>query len=237
MKQKKILFRPSGPILESITDPPSPASSMIPDWYKRLTPNINGSSKPITKDFLNDKTVKACIPFLDSIVSGYMLRLPSDINCGIDEYGERTLSWITKDITPVETHNLDQVGDMPIPQGYDKNIFKFTSTWGIQTPPGYSLLFMHPFGRFDLPFYSLHAIVDSDLHYIPMNIPFVIKKDFCGIIKRGTPIAQVIPIKRDKWVSESRSFEEFDPRKITGSILLSIEKWYKERIWQKKDYK
>jgi hypothetical protein len=237
MKQKKILFRPIGEILGKITDPPTPASSMIPDWYKKLTPNINGSSRPITKDFLNDKTIKSCVPFLDSIVSGYMLRLPSDINCDISKNGERNISWITQDIVPVETHNPEQVGDMPIPEGYEKQVLKFTGSWGIQTPPGYSLLFMHPLGRFDLPFYSLHAIVDSDLHYVPMNIPFVMKKDFSGIIKRGTPIAQVIPIKRDKWLGETRNFEEFNSREVTANILLSIEKWYKERVWQKKDYK
>ena len=32
------------------------------------------------------------------------------------------------------------------------------------------------------------------------NVPFFIKSGFEGVIPAGTPIAQLIPIKREKWV-------------------------------------
>ena len=55
-------------------------------------------------------------------------------------------------------------------------IFKFISTWCIQTPKGFSSLHMHPLGRFDLPFYSFHGIVDTDVFYKNTNIVYKIIK-------------------------------------------------------------
>jgi hypothetical protein len=34
------------------------------------------------------------------------------------------------------------------------------------------------------------------------NIPFFIKEGFSGVIPKGTPIAQVIPFKRESWTSK-----------------------------------
>jgi hypothetical protein len=45
----------------------------------------------------------------------------------------------------------------------------------------------------------MSAIVDSDKFYGSGNIPFFLKADFEGTIEKGTPIAQLIPIKRKSW--------------------------------------
>ena len=48
-----------------------------------------------------------------------------------------------------------------------------------------------------MPFHSFSGIVDTDKHPVPVNFPFVVKKDFEGVIPAGTPIAQFIFLKRD----------------------------------------
>jgi hypothetical protein len=170
------------------------------------------------------------------MASGYGLRLPVDVNTFIDENGLRQFTWHPTDWIPIGTHHSEQVNGYPIPLGYENNPFKFHNIWGVQAPKGYSLLFCHPFGRHDLPFYSFHGMVDSDLHYVPIHIPFVMKEGWEGVIEKGTIIAQVIPVKRDSWRGEIRDISEFNAHMQTRKILSHIEKWYKKFIWVKKSY-
>ena len=52
-----------------------------------------------------------------------------------------------------------------------------------------------------------------------INVPFVIKNNFSGIIERGTPMFQVIPFKREKWDSK------FDVKK-PNEHFFDNEKFY-----------
>ena len=62
------------------------------------------------------------------------------------------------------------------------------------------MLFTHPLNRFDLPFTTLSGMVDCDLyrdswihfpaHWHDMN--------FSGVLPKGTPIVQCLPVKRGK---------------------------------------
>jgi hypothetical protein len=45
---------------------PTPAKLNIPEWYKNLT------HTPI------QKTIKGCMPFLDTLTTGYILKMPVD---------------------------------------------------------------------------------------------------------------------------------------------------------------
>ena len=64
---------------------------------------------------------------------------------------------------------------------------------------GYSVLITHPFNRDDLPFRTLTGLVDVDLYKSnTIQFPAIwIDESFKGILKKGTPIAQCVPIKRD----------------------------------------
>lgn len=238
MKNKKVFFRPNDRLSEKIMSAPEPAKKHVPSWYKDLKPNHLGKKFPTVDGLKSDKTAKACLPFLDSMTSGYMLTMPSDLVCDFYLDGTRKITWMSPDFKLVDIHGLEQIGEYPIPEGYDSIVFKMMGFWGIQAPKGYSLLYMNPLGRFDLPIYTFHGIVDADKHYVPMHIPFVIKKDFKGIIKRGTPYSQVIPILRENWESEVKPFNEneHDPKSIFADIQLSAENWYKEKFWTRKEY-
>jgi hypothetical protein len=89
---------------------------------------------------------------------------------------------------------------------------KWNNPWAIKTPPGYSCLITQPFHR-DLPFTILPGIVDTDTYPVPINFPCVLSNiEFEGLIPAGTPLAQIIPFKRDSWISE------YDNRKTINEI-------------------
>ena len=104
--------------------------------------------------------------------------------------------------------------------------YPYEYTWNYciayTVPVGYSLLATHPFTRWDLPFVSLTGIVDGGLVMQHNgNFPFYIKEGFEGIIKSGTPMFSIIPIKRAQWTSE------------VDRSLIEKGKWDQER---KKNY-
>ena len=235
--KKNILFRPQDKLVQEIIDPPKPTTIFFPKWYKNLSQYTNKENKLKIFNHSINATAKKCIPLMDSITAGYTVTVPADIQVSTDENGNKVLSWATKDYQLVELHDPKQIENYPISNEYSSQPFKMIGFWGIQTPKGYSLLIMHPLGRFDLPFYSFHAIVDSDLHYVPLNIPFLLKKDFNGVIEKGTPLVQVIPIKRNIWISKIKNYNDFNPFIVLSKISLYLERWYKENIWIKKDYR
>jgi hypothetical protein len=86
----------------------------------------------------------------------------------------------------------------------DRFIIKFNNFWTIETPAGYSLLFTHPFNRDDLPFTTIAGMVDTD-SYTDNLINFPARwhdPNFSGVLPKGTPVAQCIPVKRELWTSQ-----------------------------------
>jgi hypothetical protein len=124
-----------------------------------------------------------------------------------------------------------------VPHGYDPQPFKFRNDWAIETPKGYSALFVHPLNRGDLPFYTLSGVVDTDDYNVPVNFPFLIRADFEGIIPAGTPIAQVIPIKRESWGHEIGKFDPEYSTKKSAKFNSTIYRAYKNLFWKRKEYK
>ena len=128
--------------------------------------------------------------------------------------------------------------DMAIPDNVYPVQFGIKMNWYYETPPGYSLLFTHPFNRPELPFYVPSGIVDSDIWGLPIFIPFFIKRGFEGVIKAGTPLIQMLPIKREPWSIEiDSSKESIERNKIREEKRRShITAHYKKTTWQRKQY-
>src|SRR5262245_2197742 len=67
---------------------------------------------------------------------------------------------------------------------------------------------MHPVNRFDLPFTTLAGLVDSD-RYHDNWIHFPARwhdLNFRGVLPKGTPVAQCVPVKRESWVARTAPF-------------------------------
>jgi hypothetical protein len=64
--------------------------------------------------------------------------------------------------------------------------------------------------RPDLPFVTLSGMVDSDRYRDNfINFPAYWRdRDFNGVLPKGTPLAQCIPIKRDEWAMDFGTLDE-----------------------------
>ena len=78
------------------------------------------------------------------------------------------------------------------------------------------MFFTHPVNRFDLPFTTLSGLVDCD-RYQDNWVHFPAHwhdKNFTGVLPRGTPVAQCVPVKREKWVAETAAFTPDDVQRV-----------------------
>jgi hypothetical protein len=187
-----------------------------------------------------DGTAKKCIPFLDSLTSGYTQELPCDVyfDCNTKEDDPLIKYRWGGGIRPLSTRReeTNSSNSMPHFDGYYKTEFHWNTFWEPKTPPGYSTLYFHPANRFDLPFMTHNAIIDTDKWPITGPIPFVLKKGFSGMIPAGTPIYQMIFIKRENWTSEGLKYDEKYVKNITYSVRKFLQDGYKKQIWSKKEY-
>lgn len=221
---------------------PTPASASIPDWYKSLDSYIGGKRNPINNGQPN-ATIKRCMPVFDAMVNGYIIYSPVDVFVvqeeSVDEAGNSKILPIFKwgALSMVLFHLAVQAPNHP-DRGSHINYPKWNSPWAIKTPKGYSTFFTTPVHR-DLPFSILPGVVDTDSYTAPVAFPFVLKDTtFEGVIPAGTPIAQVIPFKRESWkmsIGGEKELKEQD--KITYTLRHKIFDTYKNQYRQTKDYK
>lgn len=214
---------------------PKPAKAFIPEWYKKI-PTYFGSDKFQWRNFSDNRTLKHCLPFLDAFQTGYMIELQQDINVEIDEItGLSSIYWGV-DPHPVLYRGEKKYETVPAPTGHSDQEFTWIFRYSIKLPKGYSMLMVHPLNRYELPFTTLSGVHDADGGLYEGKVPFFIKSDFEGIIPAGTPILQMIPIKRESWkMVEDESLLEENNRQewINMGLARSL---YKTTKWFRKQY-
>jgi hypothetical protein len=231
----EVKFIPGSEIVSLVCSPPQPAKKFIPQWFKNvpspynLTPEFNSMGQ------ITNKNVKLCMPFVDSLTSGYILSAWCDI------YIKRENGAISYFYSEgPEVMKVREKSHVEVNSSYEPLEFVWKLHWGFRLPKGYSMLVTHPFNRYDLPFITLTGIMDSDnfdiVTNVGGNVAFFLQKDFEGIIPAGTPLMQLLPIKRGKWQSMK---EDFDP-KLNAIKTFEFGKkfmgYYKNNYWNKKEY-
>lgn len=168
---------------------PTPSKLHIPEWIKRLTPYMDEKK--------NDSTAKRCMPMLDAVMFGYTIVLTEDIKV---EQTNTTPYYRWPSGLGVEFHTPEQAKTH---SKVHSSIPKWMNPWSIQTPRGYSTLFVSPLNNDRLPFTPFSGVVDTD-NYIPVvNFPFLLSNPkFEGTVEAGTPIVQVIPFRRESWTMQ-----------------------------------
>jgi len=251
MLNKEIEFSAHEDYFALEEDYPIPAKLNIPDWYLKLEHSVQ------------DMTVKGCMPFLDSLTAGYILKMPQDFNVrhNIDNknvkgeyykdsfqtfamHDKANLLWnnFINLNAGVDIHATKQLKDSPL---IEKNkslpFYKILNPWKIKTPKGYSCLFVSPLNNADDRFSIISGIVDTDTFPNEINFPIVINGDkyptLETTIKKGTPYVQVIPFKRESW---KMFLKPRKPKEIKNSRLfyaLKVLNIYKQKYWNKKSWK
>jgi len=251
MFEKVIEFSAHEDYFAQKEDYPTPIKLNIPEWYKKLEHTV-----------LN-KTVKGCMPFLDTLTSGYLLKMPQDFNIRHNVDNKDDEGKVFKDSFQTfglydvfnvlnakkinlnsgqDIHSVKQVEGSPL---VDKNknlpFYKILNPWKIKTPKGYSCLFVPPLNNADDRFSIIPGIVDTDTFPNEINFPIVLNGDKYPIlettIKKGSPYVQIIPFKRDSWkmiIKPEKQKESQNSKLFYGLKLLNI---YKDKYWNKKSWK
>ena len=211
---------------------PQPASKFVPDWYKNMESYVGGNKKP-TGGGNTDATVKRCMPVFDAITAGYIITSPADVYVSIKEE-KQFFEWSTLGL--ISFHPVEQAPEHPARNQHAYP--KWNNPWAIKTPKGYSVLFTQPMHR-ESVFTILPGIVDTDTYTASVNFPMVINDpNFEGLIPKGTPIAQVIPFKREDWQMEIGSEKELKEQySITQKLQTKFFDRYKSMFWSRKEYK
>jgi hypothetical protein len=216
---------------------PQPSKNFIPEWYKKtkdFTEKNLGPTLNFDKTLLLNTTIKKCVPIEDSIKLGYMIVLDVDVYVDIDKNNKQQFYW--PDGLGIDYHSFEQAKKHP---KYEKkqDFPRWCLPWIIETSKNYSCLFIPPMHR-DNVFEILPAVVDTDKFPMRAIFPFVMKdKKFTGIIPKNTPIAQIIPFKRENWKIKKgnrKNLNEFNKKEYRLNILF-LDK-YKRLFWQKKNY-
>ncbi len=225
---------------------PIPAKLNLPDWFKKLKFNMQ------------DKTIRGCIPFMDSLTSGYILKMPQDFYIKhnfINDKQEKDsvyrfsfqeahgVIWPRLNLNTEypQVHNPSQLGESCPFHEKNKGLayYKILNPFIIKTPPGYSCLFTPPLNNRDDRFEIISGIVDTDKFPNYINFPIIINGDkypnLETVIERGLPYVQVIPFKRENWQMEMKTMTESH----NNILLQSIKKivyTYKKFFWSKKTW-
>lgn len=238
MAPNKIVWTPVSEEAQHVVPRPVPAGDAVPEWFKRIPAFANGGKPKYGPYGDVDKTAKLCLPFSDTFRMGYIQKtwmemeiLPSDD--GTDKVGlvasghpkmieARPKSDLIHKISP-DFHPIE---------------FVWKSQWMPRLPKGYSAILTHPFNREELPFVTMTGVVDYDAyhHDTDGNHPFLLKRGFTGRIPIGTPMFQIIPFKREDWVSEEA---EYSPLQVFEAQKMLNRFWgaYKDMFWSKKSFK
>jgi hypothetical protein len=227
-------------------DYPTPIKLNIPEWYKKLEHSFD------------KMTVKGCMPFLDTLTSGYVLKMSQDFSVQHNIKNKHNLQdslqtfamhdryhlLKEKDInlnSGTDVHGIQQIEGSPYVEK-NKNLpfYKILNPWKIKTPKGYSCLFVPPLNNSDDRFSIIPGIVDTDTFPNEINFPIVINGDKYPTLettfKKGTPYVQIIPFKRDSW---KMSFKTRLSKEIQNSHLfynLKVMNIYKDKYWKKKSW-
>ena len=173
---------------------PIPATKSIPEWYKAM---VTTRTPGTTFDIAQTQTIKRCMPVFDAMTIGYLLCLHTDIHIK-QENDEPVISWANNKGDLIAFHFKEQVENY---REFKSNSLppKYLNPWQIQTEKGYSVLIIPPMHRPKIGIQILEGVVDTDTYTNNIHFPFIIDEGFEGVIAAGTPIAQMIPIKRDNF--------------------------------------
>lgn len=239
----KIRFYPFNEQSADFAPEPKLSSRFVPEWY-RAQPSHKGDETLIPEIGMAASTVKRCMPIFDGMTAGYMLSAPCDIH--LDATNPEKLEWSIPTALNSQKadlfafHSPEQYENYPVdPEKYHKQIFRIMPGYAVGTDEGYSTLFTNPYHSDDSPLWAFGAIVDTDKFVSEGHLSFLVKKGFKGVIKQGTPLAQLIPFKREAWESEIVDPKEARDlfQKQRFALRSTFMNGYKSKFRSKKDYK
>ena len=212
MKTPEIQFISLMPGIEE-TMPVIPVGEHKYDWIKKAAQHAKQNNK------LHDTSVLKCPAIFQFKNKGFILRAPYDILLSIES--DLDYRWTTSYDTGAflkgsepEIHQTTQLSNGAVshhetsalydfmsswPKDTMKRILKLNLPWTLRIPKGYDVLMTDPFYKDDDRFTVCTGMFESDMGIGLLTVPVKwhsTKGDY--LIKAGTAIAQLIPIKKEE---------------------------------------
>jgi hypothetical protein len=219
----------ASPELYGAIPEPTPATREIPQWYSD-TPMIRGGGTRRTHPS-DEVTVRGCIPFLEGMTTGWVMKTPTDIYITRESKG--TLSVVTPtDRTVVQSRDMVQGMEL----GPTDFLLSINTFWSIKTSPGYLTYNLPLLNKFDSRFRTMSGLIESDSYQDTHKVELLWREDSPeGHIPAGTPISQVITVDKDSVnmdgrIRERTPSEETDLDRF-NIMRNAIRHFYRERVW------
>jgi hypothetical protein len=234
-----VKFNPVSKVAQETVPIPKPTRDFMPEWYKKA-PSFQTKTPEFDENGKANKALKLCQPFMDAMSSGYIQESWQDIEIqkSFLENGQIQIKYVYTE--EPEIMSFRENLSVPVGDEFYPIEFTFHPPWVPELPEGWSMLYMTPLNRVDLPFEFMSGIVDNDgfsQSEERSNIPFYIKKSFHGLIPKGTPMLQMIPIKRENWESVANDYNQ----ELQNEVIQTVRQYpwggYKKHYWTKKNYK
>jgi hypothetical protein len=206
---------------------PIPAKLVLPDWFRKL-PAVDKERVSATDHGL---TIKRCMPFLDAMMTGWIIPAAATMRLEITDDGKTVNAGWEFDKVMVSNHHAYQVAGHHMEP---RPPCKLHNYWTIETPPGWSCLFVPPLNRVHAVFEVLSGVVDTDTYQSLIHFPFIATgPDGIHTIEKGTPIVQVIPFKRDATALDAdirvETSDEADHRSKILRHTQASDGWYRKQ--------
>lgn len=194
-------------------------------------------------DYMNNKnsqSVYKCPGIVELMTSGYIVKTWHDIEVGSDMNGRLIASYPSDELEkllgfpPVQIQGGDTVAKhVPKRPWSHRDILKINTPWHIVAPKGVKFMMLPVSYTDEIAFESTIGILDPAVSN-EINVQGYVNK--LGVIRAGTPIAQLIPISERKYDTVIRKMTESDKAWIDRKWFLSHFSFIFNRSRAKKAY-
>jgi hypothetical protein len=241
---------------------PVPASSPkeIPEWWNKMASygGYNGSpegERIIYPDSGGDNaTIKRCIPVLDSMTMGYLIKTDSEIYIEPQKAQAIDFSDSSEPVAPnqikatfprergkVTVHDYGQAYTHPVTQGSKQELQKVFTPWHVMVPDGHSVIMLNQLNNPSPYWEAVSGVMDADAFYPRINMMVAMNDpEFKGIIPAGATLCQIIPFKRESWRAVIIDNQREDVSKVirlTHRLSSVFHAPYRKLFWSKKEFK
>jgi len=193
----------------------------LPKWLKDSA-NYIGNPRDKTK-LRHRMTVKKCMPVFDFYTTGIQLHLPATMIFE-GKYPNRSIDYPAEiPGSRLSSHNPQQRQKMPIDSTWEDHTYKLEFPYYIESPKGYSALYVPAKPYEDFPLHFLPAIVQVDKYKSSVNFPFFASKNFTGDIEAGTHFMSIFFVKRHRLELNYKSYAE--GIKATSATSSMVHNW------------
>ena len=222
---------------------PQHAKNYVPSWYKNIKLQYDiDKEKPILSKIFKPRTVRQCPSFMEIFEEGYIIPAPTDYYLSLEN---ENFEWKTPinyqtvyDTGEVQYHGNIQFVDHLPKNSNIKGVFKIILPYVVFAPKGYYLKLLPVPYEFNKDFHANYGIQSFD-NIFELNIQINITSDKNEIlIRRGQPLALVVPYKKENLQIEYKLLEEEKHyQKIIAKDKFSLINVFTHRYQKSKDSK